>query len=144
MNVIKSNVRIKMSLNDLIAQDLERHEAFKTKVYFDTEGVATFGIGFTYITIDEARWILRRRVSECRTELGKVLPNFESYPSGAKRALVNMRFNLGLEGLLNFKKMLVSIQEGNYIEAAKNGLQSKWATQVKGRAVEVTNWIKSA
>jgi lysozyme len=45
-----------------------------------------------------------------------------------------MAFNLGISGLLKFKKTLKLIEEGNYKLAAKEMLKSKWANQVKNRA----------
>ena len=133
-----------MSLSDQVYEDLIGDEGFESKPYLDTVGVMTFGYGFTYITKKEAEVILKNRVYERIRELIEVLPNFADYPFGVQRALVNMSYQLGVEGLLKFKNTLRLIDEGKYSEAAKNALQSKWATQTPNRAKRVTNWIKGA
>lgn len=51
-----------------------------------------------------------------------------------KNVLVEMAFNMGVSGLLSFKNMLNSLREGNYSEASKEMLDSKWADQVGYRA----------
>ena len=45
-----------------------------------------------------------------------------------------MAFNLGETRLRGFRKMWAALEEGNYATAAAEMLDSKWATQVKGRA----------
>jgi lysozyme len=54
-----------------------------------------------------------------------------------------MAFNLGVEGLKRFKDTLSSVQAGEYQEAAKCMLDSKWASQVKGRAVRLANMMRT-
>lgn len=45
-----------------------------------------------------------------------------------------MAYNLGISGLLKFKKMLKTLEEENYPKAAKEMLDSLWAIQVGKRA----------
>ncbi len=54
-----------------------------------------------------------------------------------------MCFNLGLGGLLGFKETLHLIQSGQYVLAADAMLESKWAAQVKQRAVRLANMMRS-
>jgi lysozyme len=58
-------------------------------------------------------------------------------------ALLNMAFNLGVDGLLGFVNTLRYVRGGNYELAADNMLASKWARQVKGRAVELAAQMKT-
>jgi lysozyme len=46
-----------------------------------------------------------------------------------------MCFNLGLQGLLGFKDMMLAIEAEDYDRAANEMLESKWATQVGERAI---------
>lgn len=57
--------------------------------------------------------------------------------------LLNMAFNLGLAGLLKFKKMLAAVEAGNYPLAAAEMRNSLWAKQVKGRAVELEDQMRT-
>ena len=57
--------------------------------------------------------------------------------------LIEMCYNLGLSGLAGFKKMLAAVEAGDYKKAAKEMLDSKWAFQVKGRAVELAKIMET-
>ena len=59
-----------------------------------------------------------------------------------RRVLMNMIFNLGLPKLLGFKKMLKAIENDDYDGAADEMLDSRWAKQVKGRAVELADIMR--
>lgn len=48
--------------------------------------------------------------------------------------LANMAFNLGIDGLLQFKNMLSFLRVGDFRNAAKEMRRSKWAAQVGRRA----------
>lgn len=62
------------------------------------------------------------------------LPKYSSLSEPRKAVLMNMAFNLGIVGLKRFKKMFAAIEENDFDTAADEMLDSKWATQVKGRA----------
>lgn len=52
--------------------------------------------------------------------------------------LINMCFNLGIYRLLGFKKMLAALERRDYIQASIEMMDSRWAKQVGGRAVELS------
>jgi lysozyme len=54
-----------------------------------------------------------------------------------------MIFNMGLGGVLNFKKMIAAIQEQNYEMAATQMLDSTWSQQVGKRALELARMMVS-
>ena len=54
-----------------------------------------------------------------------------------------MAFNLGIYGLLNFKKMLKALKNKNYKQAAKECLNSQYAKEVGKRAERIANTIAS-
>ena len=45
-----------------------------------------------------------------------------------------MAYNMGVGGLLGFRKTLGFIEAGDYASASVEMLNSRWATQVGGRA----------
>lgn len=55
--------------------------------------------------------------------------------------LENMTFNLGIAGLLKFKRTLTMIQAENYDGAAQAMLESKWADQVGARAQRLSQQL---
>ena len=54
-----------------------------------------------------------------------------------------MAFNLGIYGLLTFKKFLKYLKNEEYVKASKEMLDSKWAKQVGSRARELSEQIRT-
>lgn len=125
---------------------LIRHEGIKGKLYYDTEGVATIGCGRNLedvgLSYDEAMLLLdndiKRVLYACRHEFRW----FGDLDEDRQTVVASMVFNLGLNGFLQFKKMIAAIERDDYVEAAKEMMRSKWADQVKGRAAELANLMK--
>ncbi len=60
-----------------------------------------------------------------------------------KDAMIDIGFNLGATRLRGFKRALGAMERGEYKEAATEFLDSRWAKQVGGRALELTDLIKT-
>ena len=60
-----------------------------------------------------------------------------------QRVYVNMTFNLGSTRLALFKKMHAAVEAKDWEKAAEEMLDSKWATQVKGRADRLAEMMRS-
>lgn len=56
--------------------------------------------------------------------------------------LMNMTYNLGIQGVLKFRKMQQAVLTDDYDTAAAEMLNSRWAAQVKGRAVELARRMR--
>ena len=54
-----------------------------------------------------------------------------------------MAFNLGIGGLLKFRKMLLALRKKDYQTAAKECLNSNYAKEVKSRAKTIANTIET-
>ena len=79
-------------------------------------------------------------------EYGADLPSYDDPETSwhvRADALLNMAFNLGVDGLLGFYNTLSSVRAGDYDKAGDNMLASKWARQVKGRAIELAAQMKT-
>jgi lysozyme len=57
--------------------------------------------------------------------------------------MINLCFNLGLTRLRGFVKALEAMSRGQYDVAADEFMDSRWASQVGDRAVEVTDLIRT-
>lgn len=66
-----------------------------------------------------------------------------NWNTARQAALLDMAFNMGITILLGFKNTLNLMRLGRYDEAAANMMQSKWAMQVKGRALTISTIIKT-
>jgi lysozyme len=147
---------------NLTIEQLKIHEGFRAKVYQCTAGHDTIGHGYNLdanplnlsnyeivgfrkngISKEQAETILKIHVAQIETALIKQFSWFESLNEARCAVLINMAFNLGLKGLLSFKNTLRMIETGDFEGASKNMLQSKWATQVKGRAVDLSAQMRT-
>lgn len=131
-----------------IKELLLKHEGLRLKPYKDTVGKLTIGVGRNLddvgISKEEAMILLDNDIIKAKALLYKNLPFAERLPVDVQDVLVDMTFNMGIGGLLQFKTFLSLLSVGKYDEASIAMLQSKWAIQVKGRAVELSDIIKNA
>ena len=127
-----------------VIDDLKVHEGFRAKPYRCSEGFLTIGYGLNLdagITREEAEMLLAHRVKKVHMDL-VTLPFWHKLSEARRDVLINMAYNLGVAGLMKFKVTLGLIAEGNYTEASKQMLKSKWAKQVGGRAIWLSNKMR--
>jgi lysozyme len=135
---------------------LKKHEGYKPQMYKDTEGHWTIGVGHL-VTANEISKFKNRKLSDTEirslfdsdlniaiANAKKFAPNLNTLPLPVQHAMVNMAFNLGINRLMKFKDLRQSLASKDFNKASKDMLNSKWASQVKGRAVELSNMVKSA
>jgi len=124
---------------------IKKHEGYSSKPYLDTVGKLTIGWGhnldYLGITVDEAEFILSNDIKRCETQLAK-FTWYTSQPENVKNALFNMCFNMGITRLLGFKRMIAALIVKDYTKASIEALDSKWATQVHGRAKDIALMIR--
>ena len=138
----------------LLIAELRRDEGVEYKPYKDTVGIWTVGVGHNLKAkpIDKKGWtypltdaqvdeLLSEDLSEVFAGLDKKLPWWRKLSYVRQRVIANMAFNLGIDGLLQFKNTLAYVQSGDYKNAAQGMLASKWATQVKGRAIRLAEMM---
>jgi lysozyme len=94
------------------------------------------------ITETDAKRLLEQDIMEHVAALCQALPWYERLDEPRQRALCNMCFNLGINGLLGFKNTLALLERGEYEKAAANFAMSKWAKQVGPRATRIIAVIK--
>jgi lysozyme len=119
---------------------IKKNEAFKSHPYIDTVGKLTIGWGRNIedngISKDEADHLFDNDFARCQRELAPY-PWYVNQPQNVQYALMNMCFNLGIGRLLGFRKMIMALTAKDYTNAAREALDSKWATQVGDRAKQV-------
>lgn len=130
-----------------ITDILIRHEGLRLRVYNDSVGIPTIGVGRNLvnrgITKDEAMYLLENDIKDFEKQLSERLYWFDAQPEKVKLVLTDMCFNLGLSGLLQFHNTLEHIKNGEYQIASEEMLLSKWAKQVGTRAIELSEILKS-
>jgi len=141
------------NMEKLIAT-LKRHEGIKTHAYRDSLGVLTIGCGRNIsgkkpnkgigLSIREIEYMLQNDIDRTIKELSREYPWFNDMEEGARRdGIINMHFNLGRFRFASFKLALIHMENGSHDKAATEFLDSRWAKQVKGRSLEVTDMIKT-
>ena len=121
--------------------DIKRHEGYSKKVYKDTLGYDTIGIGFLVSSLeldeDVCDIILERRLVSNEQVLQRKLIYYNDLPQSVKNILQNMYYQLGNK-LFNFVKTLHYVETGKYKAAAIEMLDSLWAKQTPNRAKELS------
>lgn len=95
------------------------------------------------ISKDESEYLLTNDINSRLADLESKLPWFNTLNDPRKAVLLNMSFQLGMAGLLNFRNTLNKIQDGDFGGAADNMLKSKWAEQTPKRAQEMANQMRT-
>jgi lysozyme len=136
---------------DKLREQLKIDEGVKYEIYEDHLGYATFGIGHLITDKDpEYGWPVGTKISEERVnevfnsdvekfinEAKKIFPDLDNKPESIQLVLVNMCFNLGAPRLSKFKKFIAAINNEEWIEAAVEMMDSRWAQQVGPRAMRL-------
>lgn len=131
-------IQVAQANDDALQKQLIRHEGLKLKPYLDTVGKLTIGVGRNLadvgISPDEALDLLANDITRVKAGLDVALPWWRDLDAVRKRVLIDMAFNLGVEGLRAFRLALSFTRSGDFDEAATEMLASKWAGQVGQRA----------
>ncbi len=84
-----------------------------------------------------------------RNDIRDVMEQLEKYEWYTKldpirqKVMIDMAYNLGMTGLLKFRKMIAAIELGDYGAAADQMLDSRWARQVKTRAERLAEMMRT-
>ena len=133
---------------EVLKQQLIEDEGCEYEIYLDHLGYKTCGIGHLCRATDpEYNLEVGDPVSVARgnelfaEDIEKVIEdctilydNFYELPEEAQLIIANMMFNLGRPRLTAFRKMKAAVDDHNWIEAAIQMEDSKWAKQVPNRA----------
>ena len=126
--------------------ELTRDEARKARLYQDTLGNWTGGIGHNFTAKPLSDRVIDLLYEEDSNEaiaaLDRTLPWWRTLSEARQRVLANMCFNLGIGKLLEFKNTLRAIQEQRWSDAAQGMLDSKWAGQVGDRAHRLSKMME--
>lgn len=143
----QSHSRVKVGIVSKLEEQLVRHEGKKLFPYVDTVGKLTIGVGRNLsdvgISEAEALYFLQNDIAKAQKGISTYLPWTVHLDRIRYYVLVNMCFNLGIKGLLEFKNTLRFVENGKYKEASQAMLISLWAKQVGNRAVELAKQMET-
>ena len=147
---------------ETIVQRLRRHEGFQAKVYTDSRGNPTIGIGHKItvadkvanqltghsISIDQALLLLREDLAlalhyalrQVRFWQGQ---STSTIPPLLQDIVTEMAFVLGPTGLAGFHRFGDALFFSNWAAAAEELRNSLWATEVPHRVKELADLVES-
>ena len=148
----------KETFNKLL-ESVKKHEGYRNKVYLDTLGKRTVGVG--HLCVEdfwedgkeyEEKFLMTILEHDLQTAIKSAEDLINNCPSGgkanisddAKILIIEMVFQLGGNGVSKFRKMWQALQQDppDYAEASVQMLDSRWAKQTPNRANEMADHMK--
>lgn len=133
-----------------LREQLLRHEGEVLHAYEDTEGYLTIGVGRLIdkrkgggISHEEAMVLLDNDICRVIDQLERRAPWFKRLDPTRQQAIANMAFQMGVDGVFGFQRMIAALSNGNYQHAASEALASRWAKQTPERAEEIADMIRT-
>jgi lysozyme len=110
---------------------LTRDEGLRLKPYRCTAGKLTIGVGRNLedvgITKEEAEQMLANDISRVVVDIVKRIPWAMKLDDARFSVIHSMVFQMGIGGVMNFRKFLNALQMGDYVKASIEMMDSKWA-----------------
>ena len=136
-----------------LLESVKKHEGYRNKVYLDTLGKRTVGVGHLCV---EDFWEDDKEYEESflmdilQKDLQGSIDGAEDLCKGlkisddAKILIIEMIFQLGKKGVSKFRNMWKALQQDppQYDMAATEMLDSRWAKQTPNRAKEMSNHMR--
>lgn len=129
---------------------LKRHEGVESHAYKCTSGKLTIGVGRNIdpkggigLSMDEIEYLLSNDILRCIKELSTEYSWFGDLDEVRQEAIIDIFLNLGATKFRCFKRALSAMEAGNFATASTEFLDSRWAKQVGGRALELTDIIRT-
>ena len=132
-----------MSYLDILKAQLSVDEGYSRKMYLDSKGIWTIGIGHNLrdkpLSDRAIQAIFEDDMADAEADARKLIKSFDTLNDVRKAVVINMSYNMGYSVLSKFRQTIAAIDAGNYAEAAEHMLNSLWANQVGQRAVRLAN-----
>ena len=110
-------------------------------------GHPTIGVGRALdtngISLEEEDFLLENDLKRIGVSINSNLTWINDLDEPRKNVIRIMVFNLGMNGFLKFKRMIIALQQKDFDRAASEMLSSQWSFQVKKRAVILAEVMRS-
>ena len=139
---------------DRLLESVKKHEGYRNKVYLDTLGKRTVGVG--HLCVEdfweddkeyEEKFLMTILEHDLQTAIKGAKEQMEEHDCAdideqAEEILIEMVFQLGKNGVSKFKNMWKALAEKNYIGASYEMLDSRWSKQTPNRAKAMAKTMK--
>ena len=145
---------------------ITKNEGKKNKVYMDSKGIPTIGVGFNLTRGDapqklkevgasytlvrngleslsdaQINKLLDKDVDHAINGASSFVPNFNQLPSGVKTILIDMTFNMGIHKLNGFHNLKDALTHNDWNKAKREMINSAWYKQVGQRGPRLVNLL---
>ena len=140
---------------DRLLESVKKHEGYRNKVYLDTLGKRTVGVGHLCVEDfweDDKEYeesflmeILEKDLQEASRGARSLMEEHDcaDIDEKAEELLIEIVFQLGMTGVSKFKNMWKALAELNYVGASYEMLDSRWAKQTPNRAKSMAQIMKA-
>lgn len=134
-----------MTYLDITRAQLPSDEGRKDKLYLDSLGIPSIGIGRNLRDVglrpDEIAYLFENDLREAESIARALFPSFDRLSDNRKAVLLNMSFNLGhkLAGFVMFRQ---AVEAGAWEQASVEMKDSLWAKQVGKRAERLSKMMR--
>ena len=138
-----------------LKEEIKLHEGYRNKVYLDTLGKRTVGVGHLCVEDfweDDKEYeesflmeILQKDLQEAIRGAKELMDEHgcADIDERAEEIIIEMVFQLGRTGVKKFRNMWKALSEHNYIGASFEMLDSKCAKQTPNRAKDMADQMKA-
>jgi|TARA_X000001388_G_scaffold76453_1_gene73857 lysozyme len=131
-------------MSEVLKKRIREHEGFIAKPYLDSLGKATIGYG--HLITEEDNFEEGKEYSKdellklfdkdfAKAEMGadQLVGHIQELHIEAKNIVTEMVFQLGTQGVRNFKNMISALEARDYQRASAEMLDSRWNAQTPNR-----------
>ena len=143
-----------MNMDRLLAS-VKKHEGYRNKVYLDTLGKRTVGVGHLCVEEfweDDKEYEEKFLMDILEADLQNAIKGAKDLMSEhgcmdmdevAEEIIIEMIFQLGKTGVSRFRNMWKALSSLDYSTAASEMLDSRWAKQTPNRAQSMSSEMAS-
>lgn len=157
---------IPLSIDDAM-EFIEDHEGIRYRTYKDSKGKRTIGVGFNLqspgakkmisslginyekvksgkliLTQDQIEKLFEKKTEEALSGARRNIDNFDNLPKDIQLVVVDMIYNLGVTGFMNFEDVVSALSKKDYKTMAKAMWASNWRKQVGSRAEKLVSMVQ--
>ena len=133
-----------VTLRDALVRD---EGGFRLKPYQDSVGKTTIGCGRNLtdkgISRGEAELMFDNDLRDAEVDVAHRIPWAAQLDEPRRGVLVMLAFNMGIGGLLTFRRMLAAMGKSDWPLAARELLDSEYAQQVGPRAHRLAQQLET-
>ena len=136
-----------------LLESVKKHEGYRNRVYLDSLGKRTVGYGHLCVedhwednreyTVPELERVLEADLNNAIQGAEELCGDCPDLRDQAKEIIVEMVFQLGKTGVSKFRNMWKALKVPDYPAAAREMLDSRWASQTPNRAKEMSDHMRS-